>query len=250
MATAGFLDDDCIPNNVVRDLSGKPLKQPNGLYVTRGEEQLDPGPQIAKNQVLPIEFQVPKYILGNIQNPDPPKGILRLSSLQVKAIRTMLGNALSANSYEFIGPTNYLGKYQLSATVLEKQGYIKLEFLTEFLSNAVKKSAAWTGKNGLTSIETFFRSPSAQENIMFDLLKSNYETMVKNQAIKEDDNLCTIAGMLCVAHILGPDLGTELAPGAKLWRQTGSGKDDLGNYGTRFFLIGRYAIDVLASVKK
>lgn len=71
--------------------------------------------------------------------------------------------------------------------------------------------------------------------------------MLNNGAIKTDDNLCTIAGMLCVAHVLGPDAGSELAPGAKRWRSTGGGKDVNGDNAATYFLVGRYAIDVLAA---
>jgi hypothetical protein len=53
--------------------------------------------------------------------------------------------------------------------------------------------------------------------------------------------------MLCVAHILGPGLGTDSAPGARRWRATGGGTDANGNQGTTFFSLGRYAIDVLAA---
>jgi hypothetical protein len=241
-------EEECIPNNVVRDSSGNPIKLPSGLFLTSGEEILDPGPQISKNQVLSLNLQVPKHVLASVLNPDPPAGIGRLSRLHVKAIKTMIANATSGFSYRFIGPANYVGKYQLSAVILTDLGYIKSEYVDLFGSDSVKKASAWTNKDGVGNLESYFRSEGVQENSMFDLLEKNYQAMEKNGAIKADDNLCTIAGMLCVAHILGPELGTELDPGAKRWRNTGSGKDVNGNYGTVFFLLGRYAIDVLARV--
>lgn len=240
-------DNQCVPGNVVRDAAGNPVILPSGAYLTAGEEILDPGPQVAKNQILLSNLQVSKSYLVSINNPDPPGGLGRLSQLQVKAVKTMIANAASGYSYSLIGPSNYVGKYQLSASTLTELGYIKPEYLAQYKSEAVKKSGAWTGKDLVTSIETWFKSTGVQENSMFTLLERNYKLMENNGAIKSDDNLCTIAGMLCVAHILGPDAGTELAPGAKRWRETGGGRDVNGNYGSVYFLLGRYAVDVLAS---
>lgn len=240
-------DLECVPNNVVRDASGNPIKLASGAFLTNGEERLDPGPQVAKNQVLATNLQVSKHVLVSLSNPDPPSGIGRLSRLQVKAVMTMIGKAASGFSYTVITPSNFVGKYQFNPEFLAALGYIKPEYFVLYGSEAVKKPDAWTNKDNVSSLEVFFKSPGVQENVMFALLQRNYITMENNSAIKSDDNLCTIAGMLCVAHILGPTAGTELNPGAKRWRETGGGQDVNGNYGATYFLLGRYAVDVLAA---
>jgi hypothetical protein len=251
LSTAAVLktDEECVPNNVVRDAAGNPVKLPSGLFLTSGEEILDPGPQIAKTQSIPASFRVSKNVLVSIQNPDVPSGIGRLSALQVKAVKTMIARAASGYSYNFISAANSVGKYQLNAETLSGLGYIKPEFVIQVGSEAVKKPAAWTGKDNITSLEVWFKSAGVQENSMFSLMENNYISMENNRSIKVDDNLCTIAGMLCVAHVLGPDTGTEQAPGAKRWRETGSGQDINGSNGSVYFLLGRYAVDVLAAVR-
>lgn len=241
-------DTECVPNNVVRDSAGNPVKLASGAFATAGEEKLDPGPQVAKTQVLPINLQVAKHVLVSINNPDPPGGIGRLSLLQIKAVMTMVAKSASAYSYTLITASNYVGKYQLNAETLADLGYIKEEYVVLYESEAVKKPDAWTGKDNVTSLEVWFRSQGVQEITMYNLLSKNYLAMENNGAIKADDNLCTIAGMLCVAHIIGPGPGTELKPGAKRWRNTGGGQDVNGNYGSLYFLLGRYAVDVLAAV--
>ncbi len=240
-------EDECIPNNVVRDAAGNPIRLANGSFLTSGEEKLDSGPQTAKNQTLPLNFQVQKSVLVNLSTPEPPGGIGRLTRLHVKAVMIMIARAASGNLYNLITPSDFVGKYQLSAITLSELGYIKPEYVVTYGLSTVKRREAWTGKDRINSLETWFLSPGVQEAAMFNFLEKNYISMQNNGAIKDEDNLCTIAGMLCVAHILGPDSGTELAPGAKRWRTTGGGKDVNGNYASTYFLLGRYAIDVLAA---
>lgn len=240
-------EEECVPGNAVRDSFGKPLRMADGSFVLSGEEILDPGPQAAKNQGLTLAQQVSKSFLVSVDNPNPPGGIGRLNTLHVKAVMTMLGEAASGFSYNLITGNDFVGKYQIDAATLVELGYIKSEYLQSYSRAAVKKDSAWTGKDGVTSLLTWFGSHGVQEKTMYALLQKNYNVMVNNNAIKSADNLCTIAGMLCVAHILGPDVGTEKDPGAKRWRETGGGKDINGNYAAYYFALGRYAIDVLAA---
>jgi hypothetical protein len=241
------VEDDCIPNNVVRDSRGRPVKNADGTYQTSGAEVLDPGPQAAKNQGIFFANQIPKSFLVSYQNPEPLGGINRLNKLHVKAINTVLAKTLSGFSYAFINPNNYTGKYQLSPKTLIDLGYLKQNYYDQYSSGAVKKEDAWTGKDSITSIDLWFNSSGTQEKAMYTLLRKNYAELSANQGILPDDSICTIAGMLCVAHVLGPGLGTESMPGARRWRATGGGRDINGNQGTTFFSLGRYAIDVLAS---
>ena len=240
-------EEECIPNNVVRNSAGNPVKNADGSWQTSGEEILDPGPQAAKNQGLRSSQQVPKSFLFSINNPDPPSGIGRLNRLQVKAVLTVVGKAASGFVYNCIGPTLQVGKYQLGAKTLTSLGYLKTDYYDLYRADTINYPGAWTGKDGIYDLNAWFLSAGAQEKNMFQLLSSNYITMEANGGIKEDDNLCTIAGMLCVAHRLGPDLGTDQNPGALKWRQTGGGQDINGNTGGLYFSLGRYAIDVLSA---
>lgn len=240
-------EDECVPGNAVRDTFGKPLRTPDGSFILSGEEQLDPGPRAARSQGLGIAQQIPKSFLVSIDNPNPPGGIGRLNQLYTKAVMTVLGQVSSGLSYNLIGASDFVGKYQIEASVLQELGYVKPEYVTTYGRASVKKDIAWTGKDGVTGLISWFNSPGVQEKTMYQLLQQNYNTMVNNNAITDTDNLCTIAGMLCVAHILGPGVGTEKAPGAKRWRETGGGQDINGNFAAYYFALGRYAVDVLAA---
>ena len=229
----------CLPGNVVTDSNGNPVLNPDGSYKTSGIEILDPGPASAQAKTIPPKIQVPKSFLISFANPTPPGGIGRLSQLQTKATMTMLGQALSGFSYNLFSASNQLGKYQLSADTLHNLGYIKFSYLNKYGSKAVKYNDAWTGLNGIVDANTWLLSAGVQENTMYKLMANNYEYMANAQIIKSADNLCTRAGMVCVAHILGIE-------GARTWRTTAAGTDAVGNTGSYFFALGRYAVDVLS----
>ena len=241
------VDTECLPSNVVRDSAGNPIKNSDGSYRTSGVELLDPGPQAAKSQAIQESQRVPKSYLFSIANPDPPGGVGKLSRLQTKAVMSMMAKSLSGNSYSSIGPDNYVGKYQINPATLTAFGYIKPDFFFTYGIDAIKKDDAWTGKDSIKNLTNWLLSTGTQEQVMYQLMQNNYTTMINNDGIKSTDNLCTIAGMLCVAHILGAEPGTERAPGAKFWRQTGSGQDLTGKNAAYYFSLGRYAVDVLAS---
>jgi len=242
-----FEEEECVPGNVVRDRAGRPIKNADGSYKTSGDEKLDPGPQSARSQGLYIGKDIPKSLLVTEKNPSPPGGVGRLNLLRTKAVMTVIGKAVSGFSYSFVSGAQQVGKYQLDADFLTSLGYIKPDYYALYGRDAVTQTAAWTGLDGVTSLQTWTISSGIQEKAMHKLLTRNYEAMSNNGSIKTLDNLCTIAGMLCVAHILGPGIGTEKNPGAKRWRETGGGQNVNGFTGTYFFALGRYAIDVLAS---
>ena len=240
-------EEECIPGNVVRDDKGNPVRSASGSWLTSGEEILDAGPQAAKNQGLALAQQVPKSYLFSSDNPDPPGSIGRLSVLQTKALMTVLAKAASGLVYPVLGPTGQVGKYQMTASQLVLLGYVKSEHFISYGVECLKSDAAWTGKDRIINLSSWFASPGVQENAMYQQLLNNYTVLSGNSGILPTDNLCTIAGMLAVAHILGPDSGTEQYPGSVRWRYTGGGQDINGNTGNLYFSLGRYAVDVLAA---
>ena len=65
--------------------------------------------------------------------------------------------------------------------------------------------------------------------------------MVANGGIKSDDDVCTAAGMMFVAHQM------RSADTAKQWRDGGGVSDSQGKDGAVYYNHGRYAIDILAA---
>ena len=202
-------------------------------------DQLDPGPKEAAGQG--VTKPVNKSFLARADAPTVTTGIGPLTPDMVKALMTQIGWTESGCKYNIVNTIGFCGKYQFGAAALVETGHIKRDAFTLYGGNkAIGVPSAWTGKDGLNSKEDFLNNGPVQEKLMQFLLKMNYNNLVRNGAIKEGDDLCTVAGMMAVAQLLG-------ASGAKKWRLTGGGVDAYGTTGSMYFNRGRYAVDVLAA---
>ena len=201
---------------------------------------LDPGPREAAG--AGVTKPVNKSFLSRADAPTVTAGIGPLSAAMIKALMTQIGWTESGCKYNVVNTIGFCGKYQFGAAALVETGHIKRDAFTLYGGNkAIGIASSWTGRDGLNSKEDFLSNGPVQEKLMQFLLKMNYNNLVRNGGIKEGDDLCTVAGMLSVAHLLG-------VTGAKRWRSTGGGADAFGTTGTMYFNRGRYAVDVLAAV--
>ena len=155
-----------------------------------------------------------------------------LIAQQVKSMMAELGyfeSQFTANKVN----GGRIGKYQVDAAYLAAAGYVTSASAT------LSTDASWKGKDGITSQQEFFNAVAFQDIIQYNEFKTNYDALIANGGIKSDDDICTAAGMLFVAHqFRSADL-------AKKWRDTDTGTDALGQTGDIYFNQGRYAIDVL-----
>ena len=204
-----------------------------------GGGSTDIGPTAAAN--ASVSKGAPSSYMNNTSNPTPASAVGPLTIEQTKALMTQIGYSESTNNYKANNQFNYIGKYQFGAAVLSDQGYIKKDALALYGNNAVNYPSSWRGKDGINSKEDFLSNPGVQETAMLALLNVNYSTLVKTQGIKNEDDQCTVGGMLTVSHLLGTG-------GANTWRKTGVGQDANNTSGTTYFNRGRYAVDVLAKL--
>jgi hypothetical protein len=216
-----------------------PVPEKNAPVVEcKGGTPTGAGPTAAQKQG--VHNPVNKSYINRTDNPAPPGGVGPLNPAQTKALMTQLGWNESGFRYNIANQYNYLGKYQTGAAVLADQGYIKRDAYALYGNKAVDHVSSWTGKDGITSKDMYLNSAATQEKVMYNLLQSNYKTLVKIGAISPADDLCTVSGMLAASHLIG-------AGGAKTWRNTGGGQDANGTTGTMYFNMGRYAVDVLST---
>lgn len=124
-----------------------------------------------------------------------------------------------------------VGKYQLTHQDLIDLGYVKSSVTG---NDQLSDPNSWTGKEGIESLDGYYASPSIQESMMTEMSGRNYNAMLANGSITATDDAETVAGMLSVAHELGPDA-------AATWRETGSGSG-----ATDAFQAGKYAVAVMA----
>ncbi len=202
------------------------------------ESSLDPGPKSAMGQ--PVKGALDPNWLKRPDAPNPPGGVGTLDQYQTQCLMAQIAFSESAWNYKARNSLNYVGRYQTGAAVLVDQGYIKMDYFKQYRNGAVNKPESWTGKDGITSLDDYFSNAAVQEAVMYRLLKSNYNTLLRIGGIKNGDDPCTVAGILQVAHLLG-------AGGARDWRKNGGGQDANGTTGAVYFNKARYAIDVLAS---
>lgn len=229
--------EDCSPlTQPVTSGSGAPVTTGSGGFLT-SSRYLDAGIESARGK--PVSNPCPKNWLDTPFAPNPPGGVGPLDQNQVKCLMAQIAFNESRWQYAIKNQLNYIGRYQFGAAACTDAGYIKLEFFKQYGNRAFNYPDAWTGKNGCTSIESWFSSKGIQETEMYRLLSSNYKTLVRIGGIKSNDTACEVGGMLQVAHLLG-------AGGAKSWRNSASGADANGTTGEQYFNRGRYAIEVLA----
>ena len=217
-------------SGTVRDSSGNPI-------LTGSAANLDPGPKAAVAQN--VSNPVPVNYLKRDDAPNPPGGIGPLTQIHVKGIMTQLGYSESTFQYTRVNQLGYAGKYQFGASALVDTLYIKLAATNVYKGNrAMNYPTSWTGRNGVNSQSDWLNNKQAQESAMYELLTKSYGFLSANGGIKNGDDLCTVAGMLCVSHLLGPT-------GSINWRKTAQGADANGTSGIVYFNRGRYVIDVL-----
>lgn len=237
---------NCTPKGeVVKDSSGKAVTDGSGKEVRRSTAEADPGPKAAATET--VKMPCPREYLTRPDVPNPPGGIGPLSQYQVKCIMAQMAFSESRFNYALRERTNgnYLGRYQVGAGAFVELNYMKRDYFDQYSTRAVRYPDAWLGTDNVKSDEDYLANKAVQEKVMYELMQRNYAALIKKadngkQGIKPDDDLCTVAGMLCVAQLLG-------ATGARNWRYTAAGQDANGSTGAVYFNRGRYAIDVLAN---
>jgi len=159
-----------------------------------------------------------------------------LTSDQLTAYFATIGKSESGGNYNTTNSIGFVGKYQFGYGALVDGGYVK----SSCKSNAqLQNPNNWVGKNGLNSVQDWLNNGPEQESAMCAYTKRNYNSMVKIGAITTDLDPAGVAGMLAVAHLLGPG-------GAKKYRNGQNSADAYGTTGSTYFNKGQYAVAVLA----
>lgn len=171
-----------------------------------------------------------------IKQPTAPGSIGNLDADGVKAYMAQTGYSESNGDYTAVNQYGYLGKYQMGASALIDQGYVKPGTSQSGLSDPNN----WTGKDGMNGPSDFTGNPAIQEKTMYDYSNRNYNALVAKGIVTKDTPADETAGLLSTAHLLG-------AGGAAKWYSSGSGSDANGTTGTDYYNRGRYSQTVLAN---
>lgn len=133
-----------------------------------------------------------------LAEPDTPNGtaLIKVKSdipillqSEVRALMCQIGYMASNWDYEKNNQsTGQLGRYQVSPTILKNYEYMSAT------------TSAFTGKDGINSVDEFLFSYNIQDRIMERFILEQYPTLIKVGAIKENDSKETVAGMIAVAY--------------------------------------------------
>lgn len=186
--------------------------------------------------------------LGRADAPMVPGTIGNFNTPQTKALLAQLAYTASKWNPTLFNSTAYLaGRYQFNSSVLSQYGYLNQQFYQTHGASSMTYTVAWVGQNLITNLLQFLSNVKIQDRLAFNYMSDNYTAMVASGAIQPTDDLPTVAGMLSVAHLVGPGaLPTGQNPqgtGAYQWRNFGTGGQPVNNY----FNSGRYAISVLSA---
>jgi hypothetical protein len=139
---------------------------------------------------VPLENPITQADISNIgaDNTFTAPAIGPLSSSQVQGLLAQIANYIDQPA-DVITEDNGVGLYGLDCQQLEQSGYVKPGTYAQFvfsLSSLIAVLSApgiWTGKNGVTILDNFLRSPGLQNDAMTILLQKSYASLEANGTI-------------------------------------------------------------------
>lgn len=143
-----------------------------------------------------------------------------LSVANIKRLMDKIGESESSSvpggkqNYRTKNTLGYVGKYQFGYEALATLGYVKHFGLGDSRNkdnSNLDNSSLWLNKNGLKSIEDYYKNTTIQEYIMFKNLEYSYNFLKRKNAISNTDPPEKIAGLLSAAHLGGIGGALQLA---------------------------------------
>lgn len=171
--------------------------------------------------------------------PEASTTVGNLTKDQTTALMAQLGRSESggeADPYSAKNDLGYVGKYQMGYQALIDLGYVKSSVSS---NSQLTNPNSWTGKDGMDNLDNFYAAKDVQEKIGLEYMNRNYNQLVKDGVITQNDPPETVGGLLQVSWFG--------AGNAKQWRE---GKlpdvDKNGNPYAEYFQRGKYAISQMA----
>lgn len=142
-------------------------------------------------------------------------------------------NRESSGNYRAVNRLGYAGGYQFGAQALEGIGYLKKGSYSKKVGNRpLNDPNAWTGKDGINSLEDFLNSPEVQDSAFEQLADSNLKTLRNLGTITDNSTPQEIAGYIAASHLLGAGAASRSLEGT----------DANNTKGTTYFNIGSNAV--------
>jgi hypothetical protein len=161
----------------------------------------------------------------------------KLGSLQasIAFLETRGDPNRTAADYKTLDADRRAGRYQHKVEDLERLGYIAPGSSALYGSRAYDRNDVWTGKNGIQNGRDYLESPGEQERAQVSLTERNYRQLEASGVVSRESPPEHVAGMLAVAHGLGPSK-------AVAWARTGDGRNNTGIDGATYYAAASYSV--------
>ena len=170
-------------------------------------------------------------------------GVGKLSDTDVDGMLSALSKRESSNNPKAINRLGYAGKYQFGAQALEDLGYIKKGSHSQYKNSALKKPELYTGKQGITNLDSFLNNESAQDSIGKEYFKRIYKMLESKGFNVADMDRTELAGLIMESHLIGPT-------GVKNSRDSGvDSQDAMGTKGSEYNELGVNTIAKIDEIK-
>lgn len=161
----------------------------------------------------------------------------KLASLQasIAYLETRGDPNRTGDDYKTLDLDRRSGRYRHSVQDLERLGYISPGASQLYGNAAFDRNDVWTGKNSVTNGRDYLENAGEQERAQVLLTQTNHNQLTASGVIGSDSPPEHVAGMLAVAHALGPAQAIN-------WARTGQGRNSNGTDGGTYYAAATWSV--------
>jgi hypothetical protein len=148
------------------------------------------------------------------------------TSDQWEKYKNRLGQRESGNDYSKVNSIGYSGRWQLGSPALQDLGFVNAGCATR----ALKNPSSWTGKESISSQESFLSNQEIQNKCILQYTRMNYKALLRMKVINPGSPADEVAGYLAAAHLTG-------AGGARNLRNGSDGADANGTKASQYYAM-------------
>ena len=210
---SGVIMSSTTTSNVV-DSSGQPVKTGSGGNLVSSSTTVDSGGTTWETGYAEkIAFTYPWI----------------LQPSDIEKLRVALLSRESTNNYNAINRLGFVGGYQFGAIGLADIGYVMLSI--GYNNGKLKDPKYWLGKNGIKSLDDFFKNTAEQDVCCLAYFKKNFGYLKSRGSINENTTRKELCGLLAAAHLVGASGASQLVKGVVKQDANGVTAQDYYNMG-------------------
>lgn len=151
-----------------------------------------------------------------------------MTPADIQQFKTALGRRESGGSYTSENQYGFIGKYQFGWSALIDTGFVNSTYRT---NTSLNVDAAWKGKLGVVSKQSWKANGAAQESAMDEWMRLIFRGLIRNNIIQTSSDPRIIAGYIAVTHL-------KWLPGAIALRNGRETSDANGTSTREYYTLG------------